>query len=203
MARPRQNEHRREELLRKGMELLAEYGYHGTGLKKILDRVGVPKGSFYNYFESKERFVSEIIDLYSSDMSQVLDEFITSTETDPVETIRLIYRKAAAEIERSGQKGCLVGNLAAEIGNSSALCQQSMQQSVIQWKSRLSALFSDGQEQGLLRKDLPPETLCETLWNTWQGGLLKMKIEGSTEYLNQTVDLMLDHLFSPGKNQIK
>jgi TetR/AcrR family transcriptional repressor of nem operon len=185
------------------MELLAEYGYHGTGLKKILDRVGVPKGSFYNYFESKERFVSEIIDLYSSDMSQVLDEFITSAETDPVETIRLIYRKAAAEIERSGQKGCLVGNLAAEIGNSSALCQLSMQQSVIQWKNRLSALFSAGQEQGLLRKDLPPETLCETLWNTWQGGLLKMKIEGSTEYLNQTVDLMLDHLFSPGKNQIK
>ena len=62
MARPRQNEHKREELLQKGMDLLSDHGYHGTGLKKILDTVAVPKGSFYNYFESKEALFVDIMD---------------------------------------------------------------------------------------------------------------------------------------------
>ncbi|MBM4202039.1 MAG: TetR/AcrR family transcriptional regulator, partial [Gammaproteobacteria bacterium] len=39
----------KEKLLDEGVSLLMEHGYHGTGLQDILQRVGVPKGSFYNY----------------------------------------------------------------------------------------------------------------------------------------------------------
>ncbi|MDO9268572.1 MAG: TetR family transcriptional regulator, partial [Methylobacter sp.] len=35
----------RENLLNQGVTLLMEQGYHGTGLKEILDAVQIPKGS--------------------------------------------------------------------------------------------------------------------------------------------------------------
>ena len=56
MARPRRSENTRQELLELGVRLLSENGYNGTGLKQILDEAGVPKGSFYNYFPSKEAY---------------------------------------------------------------------------------------------------------------------------------------------------
>ena len=39
-----------------GTELLTERGFQITGIEEILSRVGVPKGSFYHYFKSKQDF---------------------------------------------------------------------------------------------------------------------------------------------------
>ncbi|OUS39938.1 TetR family transcriptional regulator, partial [Oleispira antarctica] len=54
MNRPRRSEQTREALIEAGIEQLSRHGYHGTGIKQILDEVSVPKGSFYNFFASKE-----------------------------------------------------------------------------------------------------------------------------------------------------
>ena len=60
----KQKDINRENLLNHGVALLMQQGYHGTGLQEILDAVQVPKGSFYNYFGSKENFAAEIIGHY-------------------------------------------------------------------------------------------------------------------------------------------
>ncbi|MDB5769038.1 MAG: transcriptional regulator, TetR family, partial [Collimonas fungivorans] len=55
----------RATLLETGLRLFAEQGYNGTGIKEIVDATGVPKGSFYNYFKSKEDFGAEVISFYA------------------------------------------------------------------------------------------------------------------------------------------
>jgi len=184
-------------LLQQGKDLLTEHGYHGTGLKKILDTVKVPKGSFYNYFESKEQFASEIIEQYGRDLTKKLNDFIEQSRDNPLDTLRNIYLRMVADIEKNGPKGCLVGNLAAEIGASSELCQKSMLNAFVSWKTPFTTLISDAQTKGLIRDDLGAEVLFDLLWETWQGALLKVKIDGKTEHLIQTVDVMLYHLFLP------
>ena len=59
MNRPRRSVQTREALIEAGIEHLSVHGYHGTGIKQILDEVNVPKGSFYNFFASKEAFVAD------------------------------------------------------------------------------------------------------------------------------------------------
>jgi TetR/AcrR family transcriptional regulator, transcriptional repressor for nem operon len=54
----------KESLLTQGVQLLMQQGYHGTGLKEILDAVQIPKGSFYNYFTSKESYAADVIQHY-------------------------------------------------------------------------------------------------------------------------------------------
>ena len=53
-------------LLATGYQLIAKKGFTAVGLKQILDTAGVPKGSFYHYFASKEAFGEAIINHYFS-----------------------------------------------------------------------------------------------------------------------------------------
>ena len=61
---PKPNPNTRENLIRVGVGMLHESGYAATGIKEIVDAAGVPKGSFYNHFESKEAFGKEVVDFY-------------------------------------------------------------------------------------------------------------------------------------------
>ena len=197
MARPRRSDDTREKLLAKGMNLLWKGGYHGTGLKTILDKVGVPKGSFYNYFKSKEQFVAEIIGRYSQTLTQGFEQYVASTDDDPVTVIRTVYSFLIVELEAHGRKGCLIGNLAAEIGNASEACQSALRNALTDWKDRFETLFAEAQNQGLVRTDLSAQSLTDIFWSTWQGGLIRMKIDGDTAHLKQLLDMMLDSLFKP------
>ncbi len=198
MARPRRSEKSRQSILQEGVKLLSEQGYNGTGLKQILDAVQVPKGSFYNYFESKENFAAEIIRHYMNDMLADMDDFIASNNRDPKETIRTTYRYAMEIMEEdSCRKGCLLGNLAAEIGASSELCNEALQESWLNWKSRFLPLIEQGQQQQQFRTDISASELTDLFWNQWEGGLLRMKLEGNTEALARSLDLTLDNLFRP------
>ena len=58
---PREHGDTREALLRCGMEVLTTQGMSATGIDAVLKRVGVPKGSFYHYFDSKDRLFVAIL----------------------------------------------------------------------------------------------------------------------------------------------
>lgn len=187
----KQKEHLRERLLDQGIQLVTEHGYHGTGLKKILDTVQVPKGSFYNYFESKEKYVAEVIKKYSDDQLSRLDKYLETTEDDPVTVIRYILQVMHQKHEQEDNVGCLTGNLAAEIGSSSKVCQVAMSDAVLLWKKRFVGLITEGQQQGLIRDDLSADSLADILWDTWQGALLRIRIDSDTNYLKNTIDSLM------------
>ena len=195
MARPRKSEHTREEILNQGIGLLAQHGYHGTGIKKILDKVKVPKGSFYNFFESKEHFAAEVIGKYALTILKRLDRSLDGSTDDPVTTLKKAHHLFIEAIEKDGMQGCLIGNLSAELGNASETCRLKMKQASEAWRKRYIVLLTKAQEEGLVRKDLSAAALANMLWSLWHGGLLQMKIDGNTTFLKQNVDAAMDALF--------
>ncbi len=52
---------RREQVLEVALRLFADQGYHGTTVGDVCDTLGVGKGVFYWYFESKEALFSELL----------------------------------------------------------------------------------------------------------------------------------------------
>jgi len=194
MARPRKSELTKEQLLEQGIGLLSEHGYHGTGLKKILDEVNVPKGSFYNFFASKEQYVSEVIERYSQHSMAQLDQYIETSLDDPVTCLKNIHYHLIDTFEKNGLQGCLIGNLSAEVGNSSITCRLTMRRAHEAWEKRFTKLIAQAQRQDLIRKDLSANVLSSLLWSAWQGGLLQMKIKGGTEPLKEVLDGFIDVL---------
>ncbi|MFE8070382.1 TetR family transcriptional regulator C-terminal domain-containing protein [Marinobacteraceae bacterium S3BR75-40.1] len=193
MARPRRSQQTREDLLREGVELLSEQGYHGTGLKEILDRVKAPKGSFYNYFESKEAYTAELIEHYTDHLLGLMDRYLEQAPDDPPTVIRNIYGLMIGEFEAHDcTQGCLLGNLAAEISAHHPRCQAALRRAFHAWEQRFVPLLERGQAKGQFRSDIPAGALAGLFWNAWEGGILRMKMEGSTQSLRATVDLLLD-----------
>src|ERR1700733_12215279 len=72
-------------LLESGISIMLEKGYNNTGISEVLISVGVPKGSFYHYFDSKEDFALAIIshthELYAQNMARIFgDRSLTAIE---------------------------------------------------------------------------------------------------------------------------
>ncbi len=187
----------KENLLSQGVQLLMEQGYHGTGLKEILDAVQIPKGSFYNYFASKESFAAEVIQHYIAPFIGQLDNHLKDPGLDALTALKTYFNELVVELEKAQFKGgCLLGNLMGEIGDTSDLCQQSLQLAVHQYRDLLATGLKKAQLEGTIRIDKTADDMADLLVNTWQGALLRMKIEQSSDPLKQCCHDLLDDYFS-------
>lgn len=177
--------------------MLLARGYHGTGLKDVLGRVGVPKGSFYNYFGSKEDFGVEVIRHYAASRDAELDTALEGAEQDALGALRRYFTGLARDLEEGGFcGGCLVANLGAEVEDSPA-CRAALQTAFEDWRVRFTRGLALAQEQGTVRGDIPARELAELLVDAWEGAVIRMKVERSGEPLRQVLRQLLDGHFRP------
>jgi len=198
MKKVKQKTEAKTALLQTGLRLFAENGYNGTGIKQIVDEVGVPKGSFYNYFKSKEVFTVDIIQHYSDALSTMWDDYLRLGPQEPLAALKNSFEMILAYHENSEVRtGCLIGNLAAEISESSDLCRQEMCHAAVVWKDRVSDYIKQGQSLGTVRNDITAEALTEFVWNAWEGALLNMKLAESTAPVRECITLLFDFFLKP------
>lgn len=195
MSRTAQKEINRENLLNQGVALLMQQGYHGTGLQEILDAVQIPKGSFYNYFGSKENFGAAVIEHYITPYIEQINRYLAQ-DPDALSALERYFNESIAELERTDFKGgCLLGNLIGEIGDSSEVCRVALQTTLNCYRDVLQLGISLAQQQGTLRADKSAREMADLLVNTWQGALLRMKVEQSTAPLTQCCQALLGDFF--------
>ena len=195
MNRSIQKEINRENLLNQGVMLLMQQGYHGTGLQEILNAVQIPKGSFYNYFGSKENFGAQVIEHYITPYIEQIASYLEQ-DTDALSALQRYFDESITELERTDFKGgCLLGNLIGEIGDSSEICRMALQNTLNAYRDVLQSGISKAQQQGTLRTDKSARDMADLLVNTWQGALLRMKVEQSTAPLKQCCQELFGDFF--------
>jgi len=196
MPHMRASERTRERLLEEGVAAFLERGYHGTGIKQVLDRVNVPKGSFYNYFDSKEEFGAAAIRHYAACLAEKMTEALASAP-DPLDGLRIFFQRLMAEYEKSAfVGGCLVANLGGEL-EGSEICRQALATAFRDWRDGVRAALVEAQERGLVRDDIDAVELADMLIESWEGAVIRMKIERSLQPLQQCIRRLLDGYFRP------
>ena len=179
-------EENKENLLNHGVSMIMEQGYYGTGLQEILDAVKVPKGSFYNYFTSKENFGAEVIRHYIEPYIERLTGHLRKTEGDALGAIQRYYNENIKELEKANYKGgCLLSNLIGEISDTSEVCNRSLYSAVNRYRDLLQSGLAKAQEQGTVRKDKSAKDMADLFLCAWQGALLRVKIEKSSKPAKQ------------------
>jgi TetR/AcrR family transcriptional repressor of nem operon len=196
MERINQKQINRENLLNHGVGLLMQQGYHGTGLKEILDAVQIPKGSFYNYFGSKENFAAETIEHYIVPYIAQLQSYLAQSEGNALGGLERYLQESIIDLERTEFKGgCLLGNLIGEMGETSEVCRVALQSSLNRYRDVWELGLSRAQNEGTIRADKSARELADLWVNAWQGALLRMKVEQSVDPLKQCYHELLGSFF--------
>lgn len=203
MSRPRRSEHTREALIEAGIEQLSVHGYHGTGIKQILDEVNVPKGSFYNFFASKEAFVAELIGHYSQRLLGQLTDFKAGEGKDlsSIEQLRAISQYSLQQYKaHEYKKSCLIGTIATEISAESDLCRKELKLAMGNWLNFFSEVFEQAQASGEVRSDMSPKEMASLYWATWEGALISMKMSADIQPAHRIMELLINTLLQPVKS---
>jgi TetR/AcrR family transcriptional repressor of nem operon len=169
-----------------GTELLTERGFQITGIEEILSRVGVPKGSFYHYFKSKQDFgiavIDNYVDFYDEKMSRIFDDESSS----PLSRIQRFVDDGKDGMTRyEFKRGCLIGNMGQELASLNDEFRMRLETVLISWEARLKICL----DLAVASKELPDNTDTQALsnffWIGWEGAILRAKLTCSTAPLDQ------------------
>jgi TetR/AcrR family transcriptional repressor of nem operon len=185
----------RERILDAAVESVRQRGYNGCGVQDITDAAGVPKGSFYNHFDSKEALGAAVVEQYwlrgaCSSLRILSDETLR-----PIERLRRYFDAMAANMaDRDYKCGCLIGNLSAELADQSRLVCDRLSAIYAGWTRSIETCLREAQRAGEIRADRDAATLASFLVNAWEGTVLRAKVDKDGDAHRQFQDIVFGTL---------
>jgi TetR/AcrR family transcriptional repressor of nem operon len=172
----------REKIVAAAEERFQTLGYNGCGVQEIVDAAGVPKGSFYNYFKSKELLALEVLGNYAKGSHR---EMLADESVPPLERLRNHFEFLASRYAGLGyNKGCLIGNFAAETSENMPQIREALSRSLGNWTDAVAAAIRAGQADGTIRPSLDASEAARFLINSWEGAVVRMKVVNNREPLD-------------------
>ena len=170
-------------------------GYGATGVQEVLDAAGVPKGSFYHHFGSKEEFAAAVLERYVALEDKHCREVLGNTRQRPLRRLRRYFDDLMRTAGQSGStQGCLMGSLSLEIAAASRLLQASLSSNFTHWQSGIASVLLEAVEKGDLPKSTRPEALAGFVLNSWEGALLRSQADRSDCPLKDFLYYMFDEI---------
>ncbi len=178
-------EAKKDHILCAGLEVMKSHGYNGTSVKDIVDAASVPKGSFYNYFDSKETFAVEALEKVAEEAMASGRAVLSNRQLPPLRRLQQYFELGAEVANDCDYKvGCFFGNMCQEMSDSNDTIRQKVRQ-ILKRKTQLIAdVVAEAQSQGTLKKDVEAMVLAEFLFNAWEGALMRMKASRCKEPLD-------------------
>jgi TetR/AcrR family transcriptional regulator, transcriptional repressor for nem operon len=168
----------RNNLVQAGLRMIHAEGYAATGIQSIVEAADIPKGSFYNHFASKEAFGAEVIDAYSDRGRDKLRAFLCNASVAPLVRLEAYFDDRIEAFRTSNYaRGCLLGNFSAEAADHSALIREHLVTHFGAWSSLFEQCIAEAQEQGAISDQFPAALLARFVLNSWEGALLRMRVE--------------------------
>lgn len=173
----------RSHILDTGLAIIAQKGFTAVGLAELLAAAGVPKGSFYHWFASKEAFGEAMLDRYFEDYLQRMEPVLAAPGKHARERL-LDYWHLWVETQTpcSCVQPCLVVKLAGEVSDLSEPMRLSLLRGTRRVEDRLCRVLEEGRRAGLFQH-LDPAATAQAHYALWLGAALLAKITRSGEPL--------------------
>lgn len=175
----------REHILTCGGRIVHHKGFAATGLQEILTAAGVPKGSFYFYFKSKEEFGLALVDHYQTLFAEQLRPILKDERLPPLERLARFFLWFRDHFAREGFiKGCPIGNLTQELGDINPVFREKLNRALEGLIKSVAKQLAQAQERGELRRELSADETARFIISAWQGALVRMKAVAGPEPLD-------------------
>lgn len=185
----------RERILAAGATLFGQKGFNGCGLNEVLQAAGVPKGSFYHYFGSKEEFGVALIERARDAHLAELRPLLSDRRMTPLERLRAIFAQARAECAATGPTvECLIPKLALETASLSEPVHAAVKCAYQQWSAIMAQVIREGQAAGEISRKHDADRLANVLVMLWEGAAIRMQIDRNISPLDDFQSFVFDTL---------
>jgi TetR/AcrR family transcriptional regulator, transcriptional repressor for nem operon len=172
-------------------------GFNHTGIQEILESAGVPKGSFYFYFRSKDDLGLALINYYAELIAQKANSLFDNAEGAALEKLLQFFQGMRELFEQDEwRSGCPIGNLSQEMSLLNESFRSNLQRVFSAIQRKVRDYIVHGQAQGDIDPRLDPNDLAQFIVDSWEGALLRMKVEQSTQPLLIFEKMIFSHMLS-------
>jgi TetR/AcrR family transcriptional repressor of nem operon len=171
-------------IIKHGASLVHTKGFNNTGLADILKAAGVPKGSFYFYFKSKDDFGLAVLDYYWSYIQDMIDTHCSDKGVPPLERLARFMDLYHDHFETMGFRcGCPIGNLMQEMSDLNEGFRCKVADIYSRMKDFIAQLLEEARDMGDLPPSIEPDSTAQFILNSWEGAIMNMKLTKGSEPL--------------------
>lgn len=178
----------KQRLLEAGMTMLLKRGFHDLGIQAVLQETGIPKGSFYHHFSTKEEYGLACIDLYMEGVHEGLEACIGDQSQPPLQRVRNFFEATSEKYRGEGYLGCLLGGLGQELSGVSEAFRAKVEECFSAIAGRISEALQDAREKGDLPQDTDADAMANLLVNCWEGAALRCRLARNSAPLVAMLD---------------
>lgn len=174
------------------MQLLWSKGYNATSVNDIVMAAGVPKGSFYFYFDSKEDFAVKAIDKYFSEVVSPAFNILDDTGIPPRERILSFYtyRSNVLKDELNCSMGCLASNLGNEMSEHSEEIRKKIAEKEHLLHNKIINVVEEAQKRGQIGDIMSATDLVTFLEDAGKGAMITMKERNSAYPIDNFMNML-------------
>ena len=189
MARPSV----KQQIVDAGLAELHAHGYAACSVEDITKAAGVPKGSFYNHFASKEDFAVEVVRRYF----QVSGWPTSLQATSALARLRAGFDALSdAARDRAYSRGCMWGNLANEVADHSTVIRGELAEGLTAWSAIVTELVAEAQRNGEISSSADPAQLGRFIVNAWEGALTRSRVVRSGQPIDDFFEMVFGSLLA-------
>lgn len=181
----------KQRLLAAGLRLMLAHGYHALGIQALLSETGIPKGSFYHHFASKQDFTLQVIDAYQANVHALLAATAGDRSRPPLDRVRAFFAGVRQAYEAEGYLGCFLGALGQELSGTSEAFRRKIDGCLAEIARGLRACLAEACASGDLPPGTDPAQLADVLVNTWEGAALRSRLARDGRPLDGVIDFYL------------
>jgi TetR/AcrR family transcriptional repressor of nem operon len=185
----------RDRLIDEGLKSLVLHGFEGIGLNAILHAAGVPKGSFYYFFKSKEDFARAVLDAYESREGEQQNTIFKDKSRSPLRRLRDYFDEVGrGHLAEAPLGGCLFGVLSQTAAARSHEFKARLAQVFSTWEAEIAELLDEAKSVGEVDPDLDTKEAAAFLIESFEGMLVRLKVDYNPSALRRFQRLALEPL---------
>jgi TetR/AcrR family transcriptional repressor of nem operon len=190
----------REDILNAGLKVMFQSGYMGATVRDICAAAGAPHGSFTNHFRSKEQFAKEVLDRYFANLQGHVREALDDKSLTPRERLeRYLEIISGVLADEKWNRGCLIGDFSLETVSQSKPLRQRLEAIFKEWRAPFASCIAEAQAIGEIESTFDPMDLAEFLLSSWEGAILRMKVERGPAALDRFRKIIFQTVFKEQK----
>ena len=186
----------REDILKAGLKVMFKSGYQGASVRDICEAAGAPHGSFTNHFRSKEAFAQEVLDRYFENLQGHIQRSLGDQTLSPRQRLER-YLEIISDVLAADKwgRGCLIGDFSLETVSHSKRLRQRLEEIFEKWRVPFAACIAEAQATGEIDNTFDPVDLAEFLLSSWEGAILRMKVERGPAALERFRKIIFQTVF--------